>query len=96
MAALAAVCLLGLAQVAQADLPVHCPHHTIKGSWSFSMVRMCTLQIMHSFDHLLRNLLFWCLWLPTELSYGVDQLRARARHCQATPSAGRNAADDSH
>merc|ERR1712057_62335 len=28
---------LSLLTVTQADLPVHCPHHTLVGNWEFSM-----------------------------------------------------------
>jgi len=35
--ALLAGILLGMAALAAADLPVHCPHHTIKGAWKFDM-----------------------------------------------------------
>jgi len=34
---LALFVFLSVALVADADLPVHCPHHTIKGSWEFTM-----------------------------------------------------------
>merc|ERR1711934_64487 len=34
---LAVLCLCAIADWCRGDLPVHCPHHTIKGSWEFSM-----------------------------------------------------------
>lgn len=31
------VTVVWLVELARADLPVHCPHHTIRGTWQFSL-----------------------------------------------------------